>query len=79
MCMGATSVGLTVANDDPYSYEQRVPAAITGDDRREPAFAIDRADQIVEVNDLGLQFDDQQRPGRCVPCQDVDQAAFAAD
>lgn len=37
------------------------------------------AKRLLDRSDLGLHLDDQQRPGRCVPCQDVDRAPLTGD
>src|SRR3954454_1755335 len=49
------------------------------DSRREPEPTIHRSEEVVDVDQLGLQLDDEQRSGLSVPAQQIDRAALAVD
>jgi len=56
---------------------QRMPAVALGTDcGREPRLGIQWAQRALERPELGLDFDDDERPGRSVPGQNVDRAAL---
>jgi len=52
------AIGPTGGNDDPDRHSCWIPAALTSDSGRDPAFLMDTADQVVDVDDVGLQLDD---------------------
>lgn len=79
MTCNATTIGGTVGNDNPYSHDGRDPTAITDDFGGQSTLAIDRAHQVADVDDVGLQLDDEQGPRLRVPRHDVHDSAFAAD
>ena len=76
-----TSKGSTVCppvrNRNPRRHAFDTPAPIPGHPGSKPAFAIDGAHQVVDVDDLGLQLDDEEA-GRCgVPGKHIDHAPLA--
>ncbi len=73
------SVRPAVRHDHPRRDRHRIPTPRTSHGRREPALAIQGGHELADVDDLGLQLDDQQDPACRVPREDVDDAAFAVD
>ena len=57
----------------------RIPPEIPSDGGREPCLSIERAKELADVHDRGLQLDDQEGPRRGMPRQEVDDTALAAD
>jgi len=73
------SVRPAVRHDHPRRDRHRIPTPRTCHGHREPALAIQGGQELADVDDLGLQFDDQQDPACRVPREDVDDAALAVD
>ena len=74
-----TSVCSAVGNDQPRGHRARCPAPGCADDRRQSSLSIERPDQFVDVGELRLQLDDEQRTPGLMPPEDVDHAALAVD
>ena len=55
------------------------PALLDRDLDREPTLPVGRADQLVDVGDVRLELDDEQRTSARMPGEDVDDAALAVD
>ncbi len=66
----------TISHDDT---DARFPPALACHVCRKTPLAIERADEFVHVDDLGLEFANQERMPLRVPCQEVDHAAFTPD
>ena len=75
----STPVRRGVAQGDPCAHRPRFPAAVSRDSRSEPSIPIDRGQQLLHVDDGGLQLDDEQRAGRGMEGKDVDDAPLAVD
>ena len=58
---------------------QRIPPAHARDLAGQAPLPIERPDELVHVDDIRLEFDDQQRAAARVPGEDVDHPAFAVD
>jgi hypothetical protein len=80
----AAAVRPASGNDDPerngrWRTAGRDPPALDGDADGQPTLTIGGADQLVDIGDVGLQFDHEQGTPTRVPGEDVDHAALAAD
>jgi hypothetical protein len=73
------AVRRALGHGNPGAHGDRLPAEVAHHLRREASVAIDRPDQTLHVDDLRLQLDDEQRPGRSQPGHDVDHPALAPD
>lgn len=70
-------VRIAVRDHDPGRDLAWHPAAIARDLRRQPALAIDAREQLLDVHELRLELDHEQRPAALVPREDVDRPALA--
>lgn len=67
-----------VANDKDTANAHRDPSPLRPNEPRHDAhLSINGRNQGLDVNDLRLHLDDEQRPRRRVPCQDVNRSALA--
>ncbi len=57
----------------------RLPAPIPSDSNGEPSPLIHPTDEFVDIDDVGLEFDDHERSMTRVPSEDVDDASLAVD
>lgn len=57
-------VRLVLGHDDPAAHACRIPAALPRHRDCEACLAIDAADEGVDVDDVGLELDDGERPSR---------------
>ena len=71
--------GPTRRDDQPHRDRGRIPAPLPRDLRRESTLPVQRAEHLVDVGDVGLQLDDEDRPSRRVPGEDVDDPALSVD
>lgn len=69
----------TGCHDNPNGDRRRIQAALLRNGTRKTASFVGRSDQVVDIDDVRLEFDDQQRSLARVPGEDVDYAAFAVD
>jgi hypothetical protein len=74
-----SSIGARVGQHDPAADRRCIPSPGTPDPARQPAVAIDLADERLHVDQLGLELDDEQHPPLRVPRQHVDDAPLAVD
>ena len=58
---------------------ERIPATSCNDPWREPALPIQGPDQLVDVDDVRLQFDHEEGASTWMPRDDVDDAPFRVD
>ena len=79
MCRDPRSVRPAGRDDDPNRHRMRFPPAFTRDLPGKPALTIHAADEIVDVDDVCLQFDDQDSPEAGVPGENVDDSSLAID
>ena len=79
MCRNTTPVRLRVGEDNPHARRDWVPAAVAGNPGGKTPIAVDRAEQRLDVDEIGLELDDQQQPSPGEPREDVDHAALAID
>ena len=84
MTLDATTVGVTVGDDDPdRDARRRVvgpdPTALNRDPDRVAAFPVDGPDELVHVCDVRLQLDDEEGASTGMPGEDVDDAPLAVD
>ena len=66
-----------VRDDDPGTHGQWIPAALTGDPRRQSSVSMDLGKQRRRVRDLGLEFDNEERASDLVPREPIDGSSFA--
>ncbi len=79
MLSGVAPVGGRVAHDQPDTHDARRPASSCGNLLDQPAFAIEGPEKLVDVDELRLQLEHDQVPGRGVPGQLIDDASLAVD
>jgi hypothetical protein len=79
MCLDAAVIGPGVGDDERSGDRRGIEAELRGDPGPEPPFPIERADGLANVDDLGLDLDEEQRPGRRMPGRDVDEATLARE
>ena len=72
-------IGPSRGNDHPTRNSRRLPAAFLGDLAGEPPLPVERSHQLVDVGDVRLQLDDQERSPARMPGDDVDDAPLAVD
>ena len=63
----------------PAADRRRRPSAFARDPRSQSPIPIDRADERLDVDDIGLELNDQEAARRRMEGQDVDCSAFAVD
>ncbi|MFL5723841.1 MAG: hypothetical protein ACJ78H_10685, partial [Chloroflexota bacterium] len=73
------SIGSARRNEDPDRHGARIPTTFPRDPTSKPSLSVDRPDEIVHVDDVGLELDHQQRSTPRMPRQDVDHSPFAVD
>jgi len=71
------SVGHAVADQQGRADHRRSPRKLRRDLGTEPVLAMERAENLPDIDDLGLQLDEQERSHALVPGDDVDNAAVA--
>jgi hypothetical protein len=74
-----SAIGAGVGNDQPDAHERRLPAALGGDPASETRLAVKRTERLVDIHELGLEFDHQDVGRAFVACQLVDDAALFID
>ncbi len=72
-------VRLVACDDDPPTHRSSLPATLGRDPTRKTSLAIERAHQLIDVDDLRLQLDEQERASRRMERQDVDGTTFPVD
>src|SRR5947207_4677663 len=72
-------IGTRIGNDHPHGNARRIdqPCALTGDLRGVPLLPVERPDQLVHVDELGLELNDNQRSRPLVPRDEVDDSSLA--
>ncbi len=75
----AAPIGAAILNDERSRHAVGRPAELAPDQAGELSLAAKRADHLADIDDLGLDLDDQQRASWCVPGEDVDEATVAAE
>lgn len=73
----SSAVGRRVCNEQAAGHRERVPAEPSGDDSRQPVLPIERAQELPDVDELGLDLDDEKGAHGWVPAQKVDDATLA--
>jgi hypothetical protein len=66
-----------VGDDEPRRDGCGIPAAIRRDLPGEPHLPVEHHERVLDVDELRLELDDEQRARRRVPGKDVDRAALA--
>ena len=79
MSVDAASARGRLGHDHPARGRGGRPTAFGSDLRSEATLSIDRSHEVVDVDDVGLQLDDESRARRCVPGQEVDHSPFPVD
>ena len=80
MLREACSVRPARPDDDPRRDRERVPAARSRTICRiKRAFSVDLSDQLIDVDDVGLELDHEDRATAGMPGDDVDDTTFAVD
>lgn len=74
-----TAVRSTGDDDQPDSHDKRFPASICSDAACEPSLVVERPKKLVDVHDVGLQLDDEDRSSAWMPREQVDHAALTID
>ena len=74
-----SAVRSTVSHDHPDRYRQRVPPTFRGDPASQPTSLIHLANQLVDVDDIRLEFDDDQGSMNRMPGENIDDPALAVD
>lgn len=72
-------VGARIRDHQPRAHAASGPAAAPRDLNCQPPLLVERPDQLIDIDDRGLEFDDQNRAGRFVPSQQVDDSSLAVD
>jgi hypothetical protein len=75
----AAPIGIAGGHHKPHPNGSCPPPTLEGDLRGEPAFAVERAHQLIHVGDVRLDLDDQHGTTARVPGKDVDDSALAED
>ena len=65
--------------DHPGRHGYRIPATISHDLADEPSLHVDLPNELIDVRNVRLEFDDQERPLRRMPRDDVDDPALSID
>jgi hypothetical protein len=73
----AAMVGVRIGDHERPRDRCRHEPEASGDLGRQPHLPVQRAEQLANVDDLGLHLDDQQRASRWMPGEDVDEPALA--
>jgi len=72
-------VGRRIAEQHPAADRSDLPPPLAGELRRQAPIAIDGCNQCLDIDELGLQLNHQQRPARRMECEDVDDTSLAVD
>jgi hypothetical protein len=75
----ATPVGRAVADDQPCPDRDRGPTSIRCNVPGQPPLPVERAEQFVHVDNVGLELDDKDSTSSRVPGKDVDRSPLAVD
>ena len=73
------SIRPPLGDDDPRRHGQRVPAPIRHDLQGQSTPLVHPTDELVDIDDVGLELDDHERPMARMPSEDVDDPAFSVD
>ncbi len=73
------AVGARGGDYQPATYGSGRPTAARRDLGRQPALPVERPDELVHVDDGGLELDHRDRARCGVPGQEVDDSALAVD
>jgi len=65
--------------DDPDGHELRLPASCLRHLPYEPALPVDTTDEVVDVDDVRLEFDHEDGTAPGMPGKDVDDPTFSID
>ena len=76
---GVASIGARVRDDQPDADATRLPPATCSDLRDKTPLAIESAQQFIDVDELGLELNEEQMPGFGVPGELVDHASLSVD
>ncbi len=79
MSSNSTPVRSALCKDDPHRDRAGIPAAVAGDSRGEPATSVGCSHQVIDVDEFGLELDDEQDSSDRMPREDVDHSAFSVD
>ena len=77
--MNSMAICAALCKYEPRRYKAGLPASVTPNLRSEASLSIEHAQGVVYVNQLGLDFDYEERAGLLVPGQEIDKAALAID
>lgn len=72
-------IGPAVRDDHPGRNRHGIPTPVARDLSGQPPALIHLGHEEVHVNDVGLELDDDERPGAGMPGEDVDDAPLAVD
>lgn len=72
-------VGPIVADHHPCRHRAGDPSSIASDLGRQPALASNVPDQLLDIDELGLQFDHEEGGCCCMPGEDIDHTPLAID
>lgn len=79
MVREGSSVGPALSQDHPDRDREWVESTVAADDSREPSVPIDGAEKTLDVDDLALELDHDERTRRSMPGECVDDAPLAED
>jgi hypothetical protein len=79
MSIDLPSIDAALGNDHPAAYGCRIEATITRNPSREAPLPVHRANQLLRINNVGLQLRDKQGPLPGVPAEDIDHASLTVD
>jgi hypothetical protein len=79
MLLRVTPIRLRVEDDEPHAHRRRVKATFRGERPGKSCLAIQRPEDFVHIDELGLEFNDQQVSSLRVPGQLIDDAALSVD
>ena len=78
MALHGVPVGGTFGQGDDPTDREGSPAVLLREEGRDHAnLAIQRTDQVLQVDDRRFHLDDQERSRSCVPCRHVDRSSIA--
>ena len=66
-------------HDHPSRHGQRIQPSLFGNPPGQSHLAVECTEKLVDVRDVRLQLDNEQRATTRVPGQDIDDSAFAVD
>lgn len=73
------AIGAAGCEEEPGADSLRSPASLTRDARRESNLPIERPEDLGDVDELGLELDNQNNAARRVPGKTIDDSPFAVD